>query len=96
MSIQLSAAATSGTTTGARFELTTSQLPATVSAPALASAEVVDIHISQDGGSTYAATGLQLTATENTKIISGPGIYRTVKAASVASIAVHLHTDASL
>ena len=95
MAVTLSAAATGGAT-GARFNLTSTELPATISAPALASAEVVDVHISQDSGATFAATGLQLTATENTKVITGPGIYKTVKAATVESIAVTLHTDSSL
>ena len=90
MAIILSVAAT-GAKTGARFNLKLTDLPATISAPALASAEVVDVHISQDNGATFAATGLQLTATENTKVVTGPGVYRTVKAATVASIAVALH-----
>ena len=90
MAIELSAATTSGAT-GARFNLKLTDLPATLSAPALAGVEVVDVQISQDNGSTFANTGLQLTVTENTKVITGPGVYKTVKSATVASIAVALH-----
>lgn len=95
MSYTLTAATTSGATSS-EFELELTALPATISAPALASAEVVDLHISQDGGTTFAATGAQLTATLNTQTITGPGIYKTVKSATVASIAVTLHKNNTL
>ena len=89
-------AATTGTGTSSRFNLQLTMLPATISAPGLATTEVVDVEISQDGGSTFGDTGLQLTATENTKVITGPGIYRVGKETSVASVAVALHTNIDL
>lgn len=83
--------ATTGAVTSPRFELKLTDLPATISATGLAGAEVVDIQISQNGGSTFADTGMQLTAAENTKVISGPGIYKADKDATAGSVAVALH-----
>lgn len=94
MAITLSAANTT-LQTGQRFNLKLLDLPATLAAPALVSAEVVDVQISQDDGATFKNTGLQLTASENTKVITGPGVYRTVKSISIASIAVTLHVNHS-
>lgn len=95
MAYTLVAAGTGGGTSD-RFELKLVDLPATLAAPGLATTEVVDIQISQDGGTTFANTGLQLTATENTKSITGPGIFKAVQSATVASVATSLHRNNNL
>ncbi len=89
-------AATTGGGTSARFDLKLTDLPATLSAPGLAGSEVVDIQISQDDGSTFANTGLQLTATENTKSVTGPGVFKVVQATTAGSVATALHRNNNL
>lgn len=89
-SILLSVGAT-GAKTSERFNLVITEVPATISAPALAGSEVVDLHIAKFDGTTFLATGLQLTASENTKTITGPGSYKTVKSTTVAAVEVTLH-----
>ena len=57
-----------------------------ISADNLAGAEVVDIQIWQ--GSAYGNTGAQLTASEPSKILEGPGAYRLSKGTTAGACGV--------
>ena len=95
MAYTLLAAAT-GSGTSAAFEVKLTDCPITLSATGLATTETVDIQISQDGGSTFANTGVQLDATTNTKAIVSPGMYKASKSATAGSVAVALHRNNNL
>ena len=86
-------AAPTGAGTSDRFDLKLLDCPATISATGLATTETVDLQISQDAGVSFANTGTQLTATTNTKAITSPGIFRTVKSVTAGSVAVALHRN---
>jgi len=58
--------------------------------PILVSAEVADIELTNDGGTTWVATGQQLTATVNILQLEGPASFRVNKGASTSATAIHL------
>ena len=58
--------------------------------PILVSAEVADIELTNDGGTTWAATGQQLTASVNILQLEGPASFRVNKGASVSATAIHM------
>ena len=66
--------------------------PCTIVAAGLASAETVQVQILGADGVTFAnvlsSPALQLTATINTIVLTGPGIYQFVKSVTVAAVGV--------
>ena len=65
-----------------------------ISADALAGAEVVDIQVWQGPEDTgdFFNSGDQLTATEPSKVVLGPGAFRLAKGVTISTCAVFLDT----
>jgi len=59
-------------------------------APILVSAEEAEIELTNDGGTTWVATGQKLTATVNILQLEGPASFRINKDATAGATAIHL------
>jgi hypothetical protein len=58
--------------------------------PILAGVEEAEIELTNDGGTTWVATGQKLTATVNILQLEGPASFRINKDATTSATAIHM------
>ncbi len=89
---QVLVAPQTGAATSAAMQRSASDGPCTIAAVGLAGAETVTVQIlGADGatwGSVLSSPAVQLTASINTVVLTGPGNYRFVKSTTIAAVGV--------
>ena len=87
---QLIAAAAAGVSLSNPIVARTNRHVTVFCVPALVAAEVATIEISPDNGKTWVLSGVaSISATNTTRLIAAPGLYRVNKGASVTPTAVY-------
>ena len=74
------------------------QPPVTLAASGLTGADVIDVNISTDGGATFTplwekGVRVQLSATNNSVTLYGPGVYQVSKGATQGAVTVYLASN---
>ena len=72
----------------ATFRVTSQDVPVKVSAGNLGAGDTVDIL--EKRGATFETSGVQITATNPSRLLQGPGIYQLSKGVTVNTVSLHI------